>query len=140
MWIAGKRMKIKRDGGYVWVDPGDPVPEAKFWPNRSPWIRGGFIRESRRVHQAETDEALASKKAPALSAKPAPFARPVPVVKPAAKPESKPDAGAKPKTTRAPKQKQPKPRRLRLKGKGECPYCKKDFIQLERHTCKKAPR
>lgn len=48
MWIAMKRMKIVRGGEVVWVDPGDPVPEASTWPNFPSWERQGFIRKSRR--------------------------------------------------------------------------------------------
>jgi len=43
-WIAGKQQKVKRDGKYVDVAPGDPIPEAEFWPNRNAWERQGYIR------------------------------------------------------------------------------------------------
>lgn len=43
-WVAGKRQRVKRKGKYVWVDPGDPVPEAEHWPNRESWERQGYIR------------------------------------------------------------------------------------------------
>jgi hypothetical protein len=47
-WIAGKRQRVKRNGEYVWVNPGDPLPEAEHWPNRSSWERQGYIRQVKR--------------------------------------------------------------------------------------------
>lgn len=44
MWIAKKEQTIKRNGAYVKVFPGDPVPEAATWPNRKSWIDGGYIK------------------------------------------------------------------------------------------------
>ena len=44
-WVAGKNQQVKRNGKYVEVKPGDPVPEAEFWPNRNAWIRQGYVRE-----------------------------------------------------------------------------------------------
>lgn len=43
-YVALKRQTIKRDGSYVQVYPGDPVPEAEFWPNKKSWIRQKFIK------------------------------------------------------------------------------------------------
>ena len=44
MWIAKKQMQVKRDGGYVTVKPGEPVPEAATWPSPRTWVDGGFIK------------------------------------------------------------------------------------------------
>jgi hypothetical protein len=44
-WVANKRQQIRRNGEYVWVNPGDPLPEAEFWPNRSAHVRQKMIRE-----------------------------------------------------------------------------------------------
>ena len=44
MWIAKKQMQVKRDGGYVAVKPGEPVPEASTWPSTRTWVDGGFIK------------------------------------------------------------------------------------------------
>lgn len=43
-WIATKAQKIKRDGKYIDLKPGDPVPEAETWPNREAWERWGYIK------------------------------------------------------------------------------------------------
>jgi hypothetical protein len=43
-WIATKKQKIKRDGKYVEVQPGDPVPEAEQWPNQQAHVDMGYIR------------------------------------------------------------------------------------------------
>lgn len=127
MWIAGKRMKIKKsDGSYAMVDPGDPVPEADDWPNKSPWIRGGFIKKSGSGESAETDEALTSKKAPALSRRPAD--QPPSEVK--ADTDADTDTDPETDTDEV----------VKLTGPGECPDCKKDFLMLERHKCKKVPQ
>jgi hypothetical protein len=39
MWIAMRRLRVKRNDVYVDVDPGDPVPEAEGWKNRKALIR-----------------------------------------------------------------------------------------------------
>ncbi len=48
-WICGKKMKVKRGNDYVMLNPGDPVPEAEFWPDPQAWERQGFIRKINRV-------------------------------------------------------------------------------------------
>lgn len=58
MWIAGKNQTIKRDGAYVDVTPGDPIPEAAFWVNRTPWINRGFIKQGPEPVSVEIDMGL----------------------------------------------------------------------------------
>ncbi|HUX46411.1 MAG TPA: hypothetical protein VMV58_00225 [Desulfosporosinus sp.] len=48
-WIAVKAQTVRRNGEYVKIKPGDPVPEAEFWPNRRMWERQKFILEVARV-------------------------------------------------------------------------------------------
>lgn len=43
-WISLRTQTIKRDGKYVEVKYGDPIPEAASWHNISSYIRTGFIR------------------------------------------------------------------------------------------------
>jgi len=42
-WVAKKRQKIQRGNKVVWVEPGDPIPEAEYWRNRQIWIDSGHI-------------------------------------------------------------------------------------------------
>lgn len=41
MWVAGKEQIVLRDGRYVTVKPGDPLPEASSWARC--WLRCGFV-------------------------------------------------------------------------------------------------
>ncbi len=43
-WVAVKQQKVKRDDGYVWVLPGEPIPEADKWPNRQAWVNMKSIK------------------------------------------------------------------------------------------------
>lgn len=43
-WISRKTQKVKRGSLYVTVRPGEPIPEAQYWPNRDAWERMGFIQ------------------------------------------------------------------------------------------------
>jgi len=133
-WIAGKRQRVKRDGEYVWVEPGDPIPEAEYWPNRKSWERQGFIR-----HVARGTEPVSSKKSPTMTATRAAQTPTSPearesisrgqesegVSKAPVPPEEATEA--KGETTE------------HLSGPGACPWCGKDFMRLERHICKKRP-
>lgn len=64
MWVAVKRQKIKRDGQYVEVQPGDEIPEAEDWPNRVVWERQGFIRYIPREMKAIEEKKPKSKVEP----------------------------------------------------------------------------
>lgn len=55
-WFAKKRMKIKRDNKYVFVNPGDEVPEAETWPNKEAWERQGYIRFLPREQKAIAED------------------------------------------------------------------------------------
>ena len=54
MWIAKKQQQVKRDGKYVTVYPGDPIPEAATWPSTKSWVDGGFIKWVERTAQEPT--------------------------------------------------------------------------------------
>ena len=43
MWVSTRKQQIRRGNSHVWVDVGDPVPEAKDW---SPiWMeKGNYVR------------------------------------------------------------------------------------------------
>lgn len=56
MWFARKRMKIKRDNKYVFVNPGDEVSEAEHWPNKEAWERQGYIRFLPRESKAVAED------------------------------------------------------------------------------------
>ncbi len=153
MWIAGKRMKIKRNGSYVWINPGDPVPEAETWPNRDSWERTGHIRRTRRTSEVAAAVATEIRHAP----RPHIVSRPEPSL--ASPVDSVPDTGretpttpegadtapiAEPEPTPMP---MPKPRAEKdetppapaKRQRETCPYCGGDFLDLSRHVCKEAP-
>jgi len=121
MWIAGKRQRIKRDGGYVEVSPGDPIPEAEHWPNRTAWERQGYIRSVVRLPAEETlPESDKTAETPSESDKTAET------------PLGPAEAGRK--TTG---------RRRKTTGRGDsgiCPHCENNFSQLSKHKCKLAPK
>ncbi len=129
-WIAGKRMKIKRGRENVWVNPGDPVPEAETWPNRSAWERTGHIRPTRRGEEVAPVEVKVSK----IHRKPRP-----PIVMPPTDPGPAPDAEEIDEILAADTDTKEEANPEPLTGPGECPFCEQDFVQLERHNCKKAP-
>jgi hypothetical protein len=139
-WIAGKRQRIKRDGEYVWVDPGDPVPEAEHWPNRNAWERQGYIRRIK-GHAASVESVeVTHKKAPNMEITQGAMGTP-PESKDGPSLAAEPSDGGqgtdpeeRPEET-PPEASEEKP----LSGAGACPYCEKDFLMLERHKCKKAP-
>ena len=117
MWIAGKKQRIKRDGEYIWVEPGDPVPEAENWPNRASWERQGYIRlVGRRAHAEQVASVAAG----------------VAVRRQAAKRPEKPPMARNaeaPKAKATPEQ----------SGPGVCKWCGGDYRQLEKHRCKMRP-
>ena len=43
MWIALKVQKIKRDGKYIDVVPGDLIPEVDTWVNPEIWVEMCFV-------------------------------------------------------------------------------------------------
>jgi len=137
MWIASKRMKILRGKTTVWVDPGDPVPEAETWPNRNAWERQGFIRKIRRgeVVAAPVSGTVAETRQRALellNARPrAP--EPEPYVDTDVDIDTDADVGIAPDADEDTEAEAP------LKGPGTCPYCDREFLQIERHKCKRAP-
>lgn len=62
-WIAMKEQKVKRDGRYVVVKPGDEIPEAEFWGNRNVWIRQKFIKWMERTESPnKVDVVIAEEK------------------------------------------------------------------------------
>lgn len=66
MWVAGKKQKIKRIKSYIEVFPGDPVPEAALWPNRSAYERQGLIKwvEDPVLPSTDNEKSLAEKEEP----------------------------------------------------------------------------
>ena len=80
-YIVGKRMKISRDGELIWVNPGDPVPEAEFWPNLNAWIRQKYVREVNRYSPPGGAVDVSVKKSPSLSRPPEPRNPPAPMNK-----------------------------------------------------------
>ena len=147
MWITGKRMKIQRGAGYVWLNPGDPVPEAENWHNKTPWINGGFIKKSRRV---EMPVDLVEPEVVAVEVAPPPVLEPEPEPEPEPEREIKIDVGVMEATVKAGEDDEfgteddtvsikPK-KKIKLKGPGKCPHCGGDFFRLERHKCKMVPR
>lgn len=60
MFVAAMRCKIKRKGKTVWVERGDPVPEAENWPDQQMWINAGYVRFVDRPEPIKSD----SEKAP----------------------------------------------------------------------------
>jgi hypothetical protein len=153
-WVAGKRQRVKRDGEYVWVEPGDPLPEADTWPNRESWERQGFIRKvhadgrpvaSLSIETRRTNALTKARRAPAQAPR---EAQETPSLATKARDggegtgdkerprESQGEAPGgkvkpKPMKTRA---KTPKP--VKLQGPGKCPGCGKDFLRLQQHKCK----
>lgn len=71
MWIATKVIAVRRDGEVVRLNPGDPVPEAEFWPNRGAMIRRKAIRwiEREEAPVEPTTKPEKPKKAPPVKAK-----------------------------------------------------------------------
>jgi len=134
MWIAGKKMTIKRNGEHVEVTPGDPVPEADTWPNRDAWENQGYIRLVGRRLSVEEEAAFVRMSAEGRAGT---AVREGDKAKAPAK-ETAVDVTVD-RPTKVPTGDEVAPEEL--KGPGECPYCGGDFLRLELHVpkCKKNP-
>jgi hypothetical protein len=122
MFYAVKRQMIKRDGGYVWVQPGDEVPEAGSWPNLKALIRQRFIRETKFESKWERMGKFARKEAAREEAKKE--AVKIKISKPA------------PEPVPAPADKKTEAEKVKT-GPGTCKKCGKDFQRIQMHKCNK---
>lgn len=70
MWVAGKRQKVKRNGVYVWIEPGEDLPEAENWTNQKKLVRWRFIRWIDRPEDTVSTKAEEKKDVVAIEVKP----------------------------------------------------------------------
>lgn len=64
-WVAARKQKIRRDGKYIQVFPGDPIPEADFWPNLQAHIDQHYVRWDPR--DAETMKSVKAQESVSVS-------------------------------------------------------------------------
>lgn len=97
MWVAKKRILIHRGKGHVWLNPGDPVPEAAGWRNVKAIARQGKIEWIEDpIPESESNRPILKLKAEKAQSKKT-------ETKPETKPLAKTKAAAnttKPKTTK----------------------------------------
>jgi hypothetical protein len=68
MFVAGKNMKIMRNGKSVDVVVGDPVPECSEWPTFRALVNTGFVVWTPRANEAPMPASVAPRQATAAMA------------------------------------------------------------------------